>query len=580
MSLFPTRPRLRLRAPRRVTPGARFELLVLVDAEEALPSDFCDVRIRGREWSASSDRWVMPTLAARIAGARTFPKGTTELACRVAIPSDVPRSTAKGAHGTRVEYEVEVHLSIPWWPDARARFELTVSAASGARPVGRPRVAVSRIEGPAAGVPYAELSVGSDVVEVGGVLDGSLAVRDVGSARTRVVLVAHEGPNDLESSRVGAWHIPIERSASGKPVRFALRIPDEATPTMRGRGFVLGYTLTAEASTALGTLVTTSMPIRVIDRGEAAESARVQAPVVGDGRIEELFVDVGLAHGATVEPGPALVVRARTAIGRIVREVSPDGTRLVVSASHPPLHLALDVHESALPLLHPDARRLARSLGLGPRCLVTCRDEAQARALFARLAPALAQATDVHLDDESLRYVLAVPANDRARIGAAIEALRGALDALETPPFPSALERVADAWRTFAREWPAELEPGHAAMRASLGDDALEIQTILDEDGAPRGTRYALRPVRELPIESWPELERPEQLASLAISADARAALTQLLREGAVTLSSRELRIESRATLGLDVGLAHARDVARALARTAAQLRPASGPFR
>lgn len=580
MGLFRTRPRIRLRAPSQVTPGARFELFVLVDAEEPVPSDFCDVRVRGREWSASVDQWVMPTLAARVAGARTFPKGTTQLACRVALPPDVPRSTAAQSHGTRVEYEVEVHLSIPWWPDARERFELSVRPATGARLAGRARVAVSRMQGPAAGVPYAELSVASDVVEVGGVLDGSLAVRDVGSARTRVILIAHEGRSETEGVRVAAWHIPVERDPSGGPARFALRIPDEATPTMRGRTFVLGYTLTGEATSALGAVVTTSLPVTVIERGEAASSARAEAPVVGDGRLEELFVAVGREHGASVRSGPALVVQVGEAVGRITRSVSADGTRLVVSAEYPPLHLGLEVHESALGILQPDARRLARTLGLGPRCLAACRDEGQAAACFARFAGALESALDLTLGEQSLGYVLTVPPNDRERIGAAIDDLRRILGAFESPPFPSALESAADAWRALARTWPAKLEPGHAVMLASMGDDALEIRTTLDPDGAPRGTTYTLRPMRELHIDTRPEIERAEQIASLAIPAEARLALERLLKDGAIALSSSELRLTSGATLGREVPVEHAQELARRMARAAALLRPASGPFR
>ncbi len=556
---------------------------MLLDAKVEVEIEWCDVTVHGFESFGEARNPLMVPLAARVCDARTLPVGTTTLPCQIELPSHL--SSSHSGPGSRIVYEVIVHASVPWWPDARAHFALNVRApAQPAESIeGVPRICVSRLEGPLDGTPYAELSIGSDVVEVGGVIDGSVAMRDVGSARTTISLVAYEKSRSTGASqRVGRWTIPLGAPTPGQPITFAFGVPPDVTPTLTAGSFMIEYWLVAAASNSLRELISAPVRVRIVPKGMAGSSERVVAPHVGDARLEELFTAVGAEEGATVEPGPTLVIRRGAVVARATRELRSDGTRLAVRITYAPLHLRLEVHEPALVAFARKGRRTAKRAGLSPRCVVSARDEAQAAAFLAPLALQLTRARSIDMGDTELRYAVPSSANDRVSVGRVVREMRALVDALAAPPpLPTVLAGASAEWTELARALAGELEPGHARVVASTSEAAIDIATLFDEDGAPCGTAVSTKPTRELRIDAPITLVDENALpTSLGISAEARAALERVARFGRVSVDALEIRVTMAAPLGPTMPAARGREIVEASLRLAAALRPMTGPFR
>ncbi len=574
MPLLRTRPRVRLRAPRDVVPGRPFDVAVLLDAEREVEIEWCDLALAGRLVWGEEVR-TLATLAGRVSERRVLSVGTTELPCRMTLPADAPRSHPGPA--TRVVYEVSVHASIPWWPDARSEFALHVVAPPSEPVAGTPRVGVSRIEGPQAGSPYAEIAIGTDTVEVGGVIDGTFVLRDVGRVASRVALALYE-ERDGVMTRVGAWSVALDRPGS-----FAFRVPDDLTPTTRMPGLDLVYRLEGEARGRFGPVVSASLPIRLVDPGGLRGARRVVPPHVGEARLLELFTSVGAAEGARVESGPTLVVERGGVLARASRELTRDGTRLTVRVEMPSLHLGLHVHEPALAALSVQGRATARRAGLSPRCVVRARDPSQAAVLVARIAGLLRRARAIEMTDTTLRYAIATPANDRASVGRVVRDMAAIAEALAlAPPMPTALVDSASAWRALAERLAGTLEPGHARVVAAGPDASVEVVTLFDDAGTPSGTLVSVRPALELRLEQpvTTDAEGIAEATAARLAPGAREALGRLARFGHVRVDAEGIRVTLDAPLGAGLAPDRASEIVAASLGLAVALRPTRGPFR
>lgn len=578
--LLPTRPTVRLMAPRVVVPGVPFEVTVQLEAKKQVEIEWCDLEARGRAIHGESITPVMLPLGARLSARRVLDVGTTTFPCRLTLPVTAPRSCVAVGAGTRIAYEVIVRASIPWWPDAMGHFALQVGSAATGPVAGEARVGVSRREGPKAGQPYAEISVGSDVVEVGGVIDGNAALRDLGfSSSAHVSLRAYETRPGGNPSHVAAWTIPLQRNEAGT-AWFAFRVPADLTPSLKAGSFELSYWLSVEGHSMGGARVSASVPIVIVDRGRASQKQRLVAPHVGDARLEELFVAVGEAEGASVEPGPTLVVRRGEAQARVTRELAKTGTRLSVSATYPSLSLDLHVHEPALAVLARRGRGAARRAGLSPRCVVTSRDDVQGAELVARIAPHLTRAASIDVSDTALRFVVPTPANDKASIARVVRDVRAMLDRLIEPaPMPSAIAGSTAAWVELARDLAGELSTGDASITAVTSEAEIEITTTFDAGGAASGTLVRVSPEREMRVERPLTIDRalPE---ALAVGAEARTLLERLARFGRVDVDERTIRVTLDAPLGPVQPTSRARETVETSLRLAASLRASAGPFR
>ena len=544
-----------MRAPRDVVAGDEFDLTVLLDARVAVEIEWCDVRVEGSE-AFADDRpsKVFAEVTTRVSGPRTLASGSTALPLRLKLPEWAPRSHS--GPGARVMYDVAVHASVPWWLDARAHFALHVVPPLAEPVAGVPRVVIN--EG------HCELSVGLDVVEPGGVIDGRVAFQNAGAERVEIKLVALE-MHGAAGRQHASWSIDLEPGAS----EFAFGVPPDLTPSFASRSFELGYALTAKLR---GTSV--SVPIRVVDAERAPSRTRVLAPHVGDERFSELLATVAANEGAVVEPGGVLALRVGGAVARLSREVNARGPRMRVHLEYPPLQLGVRLGESALASVLRLARRTPVT-GIDA-CRIEARDLAQARPLVDRLARHVSRASSIVMSDTELRFDVR-GANDTLRITRVIADVRAIAELLgEPPPFPTELAPAAREWSDLARDLGGEIEPGHARIVVTTPDAAIEIATLFDSRGAVDGTAVIVRPSRDLPVDTAFNAITDDA----RVSAETRAAFEKLAEHGRVDVRAFEIRVALSSPLGVGVPVARGREIVNAASNLARALRPSAGPFR
>ena len=88
-------------------------------------------------------------------------RGTRRFDVDFQLPPGIPASYAgREAH---VEWELGLHIDIPWWPDVRRRQVLFVAAAPRAAPLPSPTVYATAEGGPRPGQLYIEASLYSAV---------------------------------------------------------------------------------------------------------------------------------------------------------------------------------------------------------------------------------------------------------------------------------------------------------------------------------------------------------------------------------------------------------------------------------
>ncbi len=241
MPLLKSRPKIRLQVPNEIRVGQTFEALVLLDCRREVRIEELNVVLEGTEgWRigssnhAVSRRYSLLRLAARLSGQRVLPVGQSRFPVRIPLPGELPPSI----HGTavRIEYELAVHASIDWWPDARAAFEIKVVPGEAPSPETATRVYSSDPAGPRGREPHVELGLASTWTRVGDVVSGSFALANVAFNRyseVKVGLTGTEQAYDARSLRAERRHasyavrIGAEQVEEGEMVPFRFRLPSD-----------------------------------------------------------------------------------------------------------------------------------------------------------------------------------------------------------------------------------------------------------------------------------------------------------------------------------------------------------------
>lgn len=560
-----------------------FELEARLETKRDVEIEWCDIRITGYELTnvRGGVAPVMTPRVARLTEARTLHAGVTSLPVRAEIPAGETSPTFVGLTA-RTVYEAHVHASVPWWPDARASFVLNVVLPRGAPAQGSPRVTSSRAGGPSDGRPYLEVSVASDLVEPGGVVEGALSIRGARGARfATVAVVVFETLTGHTATRGSAYEVRVDIAdvPDGASVPFALRLPADVTPGFVGRTFRVQHWLEVVVRGSFQALASTSLPLGITPSGSVVRTARLIAPHVGDARLTALFEGIARDRGHAMEPGPTLVVHRNQLEARIERALGPDGTHLVLTAAFPSLQLGLHAHDGGL------VERLFRgSVTTGEATfdaghVVHGREREQVTRAMRALAPLLADLAGLRMTDESLTASARTHANDRASIERVVERAEAILDALVVPPpMPAVFDDVIEEWRELARWLDAPLERGHARIGATHASSRVEIVTHFEED-QPSSTSIEVRP--EVPTTMDIDVRGPEDVLALrGLPPEALTLLDRLARAGAVEVRAHGTRI----TIGSPLVGASSPKIVRPLIETIVRLhetlKPTRGPFR
>jgi hypothetical protein len=584
---LPARPRISLLAPPLI-PGRTATVTVVLDARKATRIDFVDLFVHAIEGAVAGPTTTPLRLGARLRNAGELRPGRTELPCRIDVPTSIAPTYAGSWFHAR--HEAAVHVSIPYWPDARASFQLIARPAPRAPRQWDGLLFSSEGGGAPVSGPYAELSLVTRSISPGSVLTGAVALYNVASCRyDRVIVAVRQIERFGGQTHVAAsWQIELggERFAEGQRVEFALRVPALA-PTMRVGTIDVQHELLVTARSAWSELLHMPIPIEVLP--DPVEAALRTAPALGDERARVFWERVAERTGLALEHD-ALVRRHRGRVITVHRDLTRRAPLLVAEVRHPALGLGLrSTPRAGLSWLAgrgPEAGvgAIDRRLALEARC------RPQAERYLGSLGRALTsilsgRMTIDAIADDRIAVALADSGTTEAPIAAVAQAAL-ALDAvmeaaIEAVPLPPPLDGHAEAWTALAARMGATLERGSATLAAAAEDAEVRIRPVFDASGHAVAIRAARREPTALEVGGPIVAASPEALGALRDEAR-RAGGALLERGGELSIDAHELSYT--ALLGTEWAPADAAMRAeRALAglsQLAASLRPQRGPFR
>ena len=566
-------------APRTTMPGEQLPLTVVLTARKKLPVRHVDVTLHGidlfRVQGNSSVGFCHEVLRShqRICGAGKLDAGTTRFGCCFSLPSEAPPSFT-GVHAG-VHYMASVHVDIPWWPDARAEFEVHVGWPPLPQLTGQARTYATgpgRFHG-------VELTVGldRDVVISGEQLEATVQLsgrptRNHPSA-VRASLVAKEiGPLNVpehgqrysfEAFRFQCLDIPMEHLVSGSQLPITLGIPRKIPPSFHSFRWELSWALRLESVQSWGGREFFDVPLMMLppdrDTDGAAQMIKLSPgrprwaipTVVTEGgqmvwqRVADrhgLFFDGHALHGRT--GGAAIAITCELRAGQQAHVVS----RLDFA----PLHLGIKIRPAK------GVEHLGGGLAIGhpawdSKFRVTGRDARQVSTLLhgsldtgTPLFELLQYARRLEMDDDQLRFwwltghteqLLNYVADHARKVALALEQARHQI------PAPRAMQEAIPAWEALASRLHAELEATDMSINGLLHGFPFEVRTEWAAQ-APLQTVVQLRAPEgpQLPGQVHPlhshqltlELDSIERLADADLSElpDAAHELLPQLLEG------------------------------------------------
>jgi hypothetical protein len=540
--------------PAIAAPGSALDVDVVLTSASETPIDFVELRLEGRE-SVQFGKYGASHVFLRQKvehGARTLGVGEHRLAGHFELPPRLMPSYRGSA--ASVLYTLDVHVSIPWWPDRRQRFMIPVAPRPAQFPP-TPQTFLSTLEGPKGTAPFLEVSLDSTTLEIGGELAGAVSVSNTRRASIRgvdLVLVgterATQGYGSTEALRV-RWRLLEGPPEEGSPVPFRVVLGRGIGIGLVGSLFELTWHLEAIADVVWGLDARLFMPVTLVP--PAAEAAgrkdprRWVAPVGRERRAltwATVAEKLGLASDAEQERMTATLGAIELAV--TLQERGAQGLHALATLRWPDLGIDLHVEPRSLTDL------FVREVDLGPsdaarRVTVRAREDAQARAVLGDALEGLATLKEVHLDDEG--GTLAAPggaptvAQLEAFVTAAVAATRALAFGVARVPPPQAMAGSLAAWEAFAQGHGARLVVG--AMRicdVRLGTEVGEIATLWQGTHEVEGT--AVR------VPMSPPLDAPLDLDSPALSQEAR----DLAR--VITAEARSVRLGPDALEALVAG--------------------------
>lgn len=544
-----SRPDVTLTLTKVVFPGDTLEAELTLDFSGHTPVEAIRLVLVGMERFSANPEKVAPQplhnilrLEAPLSGKAEIPPGKRSYRASFPIPAGVP-STYRGKQLV-IDYELSVDVEIPWWPDLRQTYVVTVSPRPEPRPPPSP-VSLSSARG--GDELFFEITLADRIFSPGDVLSGALALGNVRGRKIRglvMALVGHEQTTSMkllgssvatrEANRL-LFHYHSEAVQEGREVPFRLHLPANIWPSFRTATSTVAWWFEVRAKVAWGADATHAIPIliRVLDRPSDRAEVRTH---VGPERWRAVWADAGAPLAMRIEPG-ALVLA---------------GTLEGLAAS------VLTDPESSAPAITAELRYASWGLGLrvrlrrigifaagdedgfGRRYRVDGRDPGQTRAVLTRpLRAALLAFDEVYLDDDHVRVRSNTGSYDQPHIGRVLELLAALAVAMRealagTPP-PPTMAALVPAWRAFAEDLRGELAVGRMAIRGAVFEGArLDVETMFDDGPIPSRTLVTL--VLD------PPLLNPFDPASEEALTNAHPAVRAVVAE--IVASSQSLRVQ------------------------------------
>lgn len=610
MALIKHRPRIRLLLVPQLEPGETFVATVIVEARRVVPVEVIEVDLEGvEERSIGSGQYKIVRrrdicfLRARIDPGGELPVGRSEYRCRFTLPASAPPTYA--GDRVRISYLMNVRASIPWWPDAKASFEVNVGPGNVHEGTeSKPVLFSSRPEGPSANEPHLEGSLTSNSLVPGGIVSGAIALSNVAFTRyagLRLALVGMEwvtigGRQSENEAQRYEIDIPLDKPREGEPYQFRMRLPDRVPVSYRHGMWSLTWYFECKAQIRWSHDLILRLPVTVLPRRtrSSARRTRLAPPTVGSERVQVLWRDVARAHGLEFDSRRIHgSIGDSEPIGLVVEREhrGGGGVFLVGTLSYASLHLDLAVEPKKGWLRLGDT-----GIQLGDKQWdkdhhVSCRDRSQLNAMSSSLLPTLTRFRSVRMLDESAVVELRNAGASKSKLGAFVRNLvalaHGISHARQQIPPPALMHPHTDAWKDLARNLDGALENARMAVTGSLAGVAVAVRTEWTPDGEPLQTV----------IEARPSMTIAEEHHVSVVADDSESLLDQLDEVGespgleSIPGAARNALDEARRldiasevlTVALPAPIKNTKDLLtrlRALVEWTRQLSASAGPYR
>jgi hypothetical protein len=568
VKVIKTRPKIRLTLPAWSHPGDEVLAEVILDAKRDVPVDFVRCTLRGWErstWGSGKQQrsYRVPILGLRAepCGERELEAGTTRFRCSFQLEPKIP-PTYSGLRGT-VEYVVDVHASVPWWPDSRESFVLVVRDKPAKTPGKGRSLHSTAPEGPGGDEPHLEFSLNETQLLPGDTIRGELALSNVEANRYRVAHLALVGRETLSAGdgrllgATTAWRyaieIDVEHAGEGEPIPFAMKLPEELPPTFATLVTKLDWHFEIEVKIAWSKSLVAQVPVTVLppESKRSQPKSRRAVLAVGNPRVRALWQGVadglGIAFSEIDNQLRATLGDVQVEIGREQRDTG--GTVVVGRVRYPSLHIALDGGVAS------GLRRVfGQGLSVGDdrwdkRHYVAGRDERQVLGFMKAMLPHLRSLRLRDISDEQIVVEArhAGTARDRLtgfaetvlRVGGEVERARRAI------PIPERMEGTTRSWQALARRLGGKLEKARMAVSGRFEGAPAHVVTTWSVEGEPLHTAIAIETdgaVAERSTFVWSEGRLLE--GDLSGLKESTRKLIEDVLDGALSLSVDAQRIE------------------------------------
>lgn len=610
-----SRPDVDIKVPKRVLPGETLHVHLVVTGLSVTPFDFIAVHFHVAEGTRSTTQkgdFVQRSIlheTVNVAEEGELGAEVYRYQASFEVPPDLPPTY----FGTAFEHRawVEIHVSIPWWPDVLERYDVAILPAPIARTAPTPFTGSSARENGA----FVEVSLRTQSFAPGDTIAGALAFGNLGSSTVKEIepsLVAVERLGITDDGLVvlrNPSFLDASSAVEGRAIPFRLAVPASTTPSFAVTAGTLSWFF--EARLSLGgapdviyrvpvtiaafegpALVASAEPARI-----GAEPARTSAELarIGADRWRAVWASASRASGLALDSSKLRLTGEISGCDVSVR-VGKNETKqssLVARLRFRGLGLGLSIANGGL--LHAGTYFPADEIER--RFRISGRDPAQIRdGLSLSLRGALLAFDEVTIGDDQADVSSNVLGYDKQWLGAFLDQITALAQGIEEtsrsipPPAPMAM--FLPAWQRFASDLDADLTAGNMEISGGVFEGAIvEIRTEL-EGKTPTATTIAL--VIDPPIEVAVDLGSAEAIQRLPEPAReilrSIEALCRPLLEASgplprpAKMPRPELR-EAQISLRLPVVIADPsslRDVMTALLSLAAALRGdrRAGPYR
>lgn len=515
VGLIKHKPKLSLLVQQELHPGGVYNAQVIVQARREVPIDWLKVRLEGEERGTIGTGQSQRTFRRRFVGlgatlceSRTLSKGRTEFRFRFEIPPNSPPSY-RGRRCTS-EYIAKVHASIPWWPDARAAFDVFVSLPAGEPIKAEPSLFSSDPAGPTAREPHVEGSLASAVIDPGGVVEGALALNnvewnayssvDVGLVGIEQVTFRGQTSAKTEALRYGL-EIPIESPKDGESIPFSFRVPSSLAPSHGSLIWNLSWAFEVCVRVKWRSDVWFRVPVTVVPAATSQEGPRHvyrEPPSVGSERVEKIWCTVAREVLLTYETG-SLYGR----VGEVEFDIRREhrgrlGVFLVARFTYPSLHLDLVIEPNRSLLGGGGEQVSIDEKRWDSRHSLHGRDPSQLVEVGLRLGRILKLFHAVRITDDEAFVEQRGSGQGRQKLlefANAVRAFARVFDEMrQAIPPPQTMVIGLELWRDFAAQLGGFLETARMAVQGHYQAMPVEVRTDWTAGGEPERTFIQLRP--------------------------------------------------------------------------------------